>query len=623
MKFTIKTRYSKLELRTRVMLVLFVLISLICIGITILSYFMLKKQLFAELKDRLKNISYTGSFIIDRNALSGLMLHISPDYDYSKVTPEGINPIDEEKLALIEKSGDFFKVCSDLNLIRDTQPDLILYAYVLIPTGDPGMFRFIADADAPSLLEEALSAGDPLDEITRYGKLYESSADSIMAEAAGKKINMVEKEFTYDEEGKSDIVSGYAPIMDGDKFLGVLGLDISDKNVDAKLKRILLIYILISIAAILSSILVSLLISAMISRPLKQLVLNLRHMAEGEGDLTSALPVNSSDELGQAAMQFNRFIGKLQEVISDVKYITNELNSATADIKISIDSLSENLTGQSNLEGEVTSGSNEAKTSAEMLEMNASLERNCFLILSNRLTELSASIVQITGESEAAFNLTKAITEKVARGKTTLYSTSSIMDNISSSSGELTGIAGLINDISDQINLLSLNAAIESARAGEAGRGFAVVADEISKLADKTAMNVKDINRIIQGNTHQIDNGIKSVNTMIELFNDVIADVSSISSVIREIFSSMQNQSKHNENVHDESETMNLIVNETKEIMVKHNEAVGVIAESISSMNKLSSDNRERSAIITRSAGEISSMSTSLLELINYFKVRF
>lgn len=623
MKFTIITRYSKLELRTRVMLVLFILISLICIGITILSYFMLKKQLFAELKDRLRNVSYTGSFMIDRNALNGLILHIAPEYDFSKVTPEGANPIDEEKLALIEKSGNFLKICSDLNLIRDTQPDLILYAYILIPTGDPGMFRFIADADAPSLLEEAMAAGDPLDEITRYGKLYESSADSIMAEAAGKKINMVEKEFTYDEEGKSNIVSGYAPIMDGDKFLGVLGLDISDKNVDAKLKRTLLIYILISIAAILSSILVSLLISGMISRPLRQLVINLRHMAEGEGDLTSALPVNSSDELGQAAMEFNRFIGKLQEVISDVKYITNELNNATADIKISIDSLSENLTGQSNLEGEVSSGSNEAKTSAEMLEMNASLERNCFLILSNRLTELSASIVLITGESETAFNLTKTIAEKVARGKTTLYSTSSIMDNISSSSGELTGIAGLINDISDQINLLSLNAAIESARAGEAGRGFAVVADEISKLADKTAMNVKDINRIIQGNTHQIDNGIKSVNTMIELFNDVIADVSSISSVIREIFSSMQNQSKHNENVQDESETMNLIVNETKDIMVKHNKAVVVIAESISAMNKLSSDNRERSSIITRSAGEISSMSTSLLELINYFKVRF
>jgi len=617
-----KTRFNQFELRTRVMLVLFILISSICIGITVLSYFMLKKQLFSELKDRLKNISYTGSFIIDRRALNGLVLQIAPEYDYSKVTPEGINPIDEEKLSLIEKSDDFLKICTDLNLIRDAQPDLILYAYVLIPTGDPGMFRFIADADAPVQLEEAAVAGDPLDEITRFGKLYESSADSIMAEAVYKKANMVEKEFTYDEEGKSNIVSGYAPIMDGEKFLGVLGLDISDKNAEIKLKRALLIYVMISIAAILSSILVSLLISGMISRPLRRLMLSLRHMAEGEGDLTSALPVYSRDELGQAAIEFNRFIGKLQEVISDVKNITTELSSATTDIKVSIDSLSENLTGQSNLEREVSAGSNETKTSAEMLEMNASLERNCFLILSNRLTELSASIIDITRESETASNLTVTITDKVARGKTTLYSTSSIMDNISTSSGELTGIASLINDISDQINLLSLNAAIESARAGDAGRGFAVVADEISKLADKTAMNVKDINRIIQGNTHLIDNGIKSVNTMIELFNAVIEDVASISAVTGKIYNSMRTQSKHNENVHDESETMNIIVNETKDIMIKHHKAVSIIAESIASMNQLSSENSERSAIITRSAGEISSMTASLMGLINYFKVK-
>jgi methyl-accepting chemotaxis protein len=621
MEFIKKIRSGQLNLRTRVMLSLFILISSICIGITVLSYHMLKKQLFGELKDRLRNISYTGSFIIERKALNDLVLHIAPDYDYSKISPEGINPVTKTELASIEKSENYLKICSDLNLVRDTQPDLILYAYILIPTGDTAKFRFIADADAPELLEEAAASGGSPDEITRFGKLYESISGSIMSEAIGKRLNIVENEFTYDEEGKSNIVSGYAPIMDGDRFLGVLGLDISDKNADRKLKHTLLIYSLISMAAILSSIIVSLLISGMISIPLSRLVVSLRHMAEGEGDLTSELPVNSSDELGQAAMQFNRFVGKLQEAIMEVKEITAELNSATADIKQSISSLSENLIGQSALESEVTSGSNEAKSGAEMLAMNASLERNCFLILSNRLTELSGSIVEITRESEIASNLTVAITDKVAQGKTTLYTTSSIMDNISKSSGELTGIVELINDISDKINLLSLNAAIESARAGDAGRGFAVVADEISKLADKTAMNVKDINHIILGNTHLIENGIKSVSTMIELFNNVIEDVASISGVIEKIYSSMKNQSIHNDNVQDESETMNIIVSETKEIMVKHNDAVTVIADSISLMNKLSSDNRERSAIIQRSAEEISDMTSSLMKLINYFKV--
>ena len=67
---------------------------------------------------------------------------------------------------------------------------------------------------------------------------------------------------------------------------------------------------------------------------------------------------------------------------------------------------------------------------------------------------------------------------------------------------------------------------------------------------------------------------------------------------------------------------MNIIVNETKDVMVKHNNAVNVIADSITSMNRLSSDNRERSETVARSAGEISDMSTSLFKLVNYFKVK-
>lgn len=580
----------------------------------------MKKQLFNELKERLKNISYTDSLIIDKNALKGLVLLITPDYDFTQVNPEGNNPFEETKLNTIENSENFLRVCNNLNLIRNAEPDLLLYAYILIPTGNPAILRFVADADAPMLLKEA-AAGSPPDKITRFGKIYKSSADSIMAQAANKKINIVEKDFTYDEEGKSNILSGYAPIMDGDRFLGLFGLDISDKNVNLKLKRVIPFYILVSISSIVASIIVSLIISRMLSKPLRKLVLSLRHMAEGEGDLTSELPINSNDELGQASMEFNRFINKLQEVISDVKTIASKLETATTDINHSIGTLSKNLSNQSALELEISSGSTETKESAEMLAMNANLERNCFVILSNRLTELSTSVIQITKESEVASSLTLRITEKVAMGKRTLYSTSGIMDNINTASGELTGIVSLINDISDKINLLSLNAAIESARAGDAGRGFAVVADEISKLADKTAVNVKDINRIIQGNTQLIDKGTKSLNSMIELFNEVIEDVNSIKDVTGQIYNSMKNQSIHNENVQDESETMNIIVNETKEAMIKHHDAVAGISKSIASINNLSSDNRERSNIITRSAKEISEMTSSLVKLIAYFKV--
>ena len=93
-------------------------------------------------------------------------------------------------------------------------------------------------------------------------------------------------------------------------------------------------------------------------------------------------------------------------------------------------------------------------------------------------------------------------------------------------------IVGIINDISDKINLLSLNAAIEAARAGDAGRGFAVVADEISKLADQTAHSIKEISDLIQENETEISRGTENVRASVEMISQIISGVNVISEFI-------------------------------------------------------------------------------------------
>ncbi|HRU65935.1 MAG TPA: methyl-accepting chemotaxis protein, partial [Spirochaetota bacterium] len=507
-----------------------------------------------------------------------------------------------------------------LNKIRDAQPDLILYAYISIPTAQRDTFIFIADADAPSLLEEAKQNNSSTEDITRFGKVYKTENYQTLSKAASERINCVERNFVFDEESKHNIISGYAPLIEDGKFLGLLGLDISDKNAAAILEKTFKTYIIIYIFALISSILLSFSISKMLSRPLKKLMTSLKDMADGGGDLSRKLKVESRDELGQSALEFNRFVEKLKNVIRAILEIAKNLNSSTENIQGAISSLMHNLNKQTDLENEANLQSRKVNESVEMLGINADIQSKAFILLSNRLRELSQSISELTKESEHARELLNAVAGNISEGKNSLEAAKNIMENIGKSSEELTGIASLINDISDQINLLSLNASIESARAGDAGRGFAVVAEEISKLADKTALNVKDIDRIIKSNSLLINEGTQKVTFMVELFTKIIYDVDHISNMLDDFFTKMKEQSLQDRDVTDETESMKDIMKQIKDLMEEHKKSVEVIASSIQSINQISQDNSYSVESIQEAAEAISSQASILVKQIKYFK---
>jgi len=557
-------------LKTKISIAIFVFTSVIYFLISAYSYKVVKTELFGELKERLKNISYTGAFIINNKDLQPLVALLSPDLDFSKISVEGDFAIDEEKIAAIENSTEYLKICEDLNKIRDAQPDLILYAYI--------------------------------------------------SKAASEQINCVERDFVFDEESKHNIISGYAPLIEDGKFLGLLGLDISDKNAAAILEKTFKTYIAIYIFALISSILLSFSISRMLSRPLKKLMTSLKDMADGGGDLSRKLKVESRDELGQSALEFNRFVEKLKNVIRAILEIAKNLNSSTENIQGAISSLMHNLNKQTDLENEANLQSRKVNESVEMLGINADIQSKAFILLSNRLRELSQSISELTKESEHARKLLNAVAGNISEGKNSLEAAKNIMENIGKSSEELTGIASLINDISDQINLLSLNASIESARAGDAGRGFAVVAEEISKLADKTALNVKDIDRIIKSNSLLINEGTQKVTFMVELFTKIIYDVDHISNMLDDFFTKMKEQSLQDRDVTDETESMKDIMKQIKDLMEEHKKSVEVIASSIQSINQISQDNSYSVESIQEAAEAISSQASILVKQIKYFK---
>jgi methyl-accepting chemotaxis protein len=191
------------------------------------------------------------------------------------------------------------------------------------------------------------------------------------------------------------------------------------------------------------------------------------------------------------------------------------------------------------------------------------------------------------------------ISENAKSGEQSLQVMNDSMKNIRGSSSEITGIVQIINDISDRINLLSLNAAIEAARAGDAGRGFAVVADEISKLADQTASSIKNIDDLIRTNERDIVQGIGNIKDAVDKIDSIISGIEGIVDKIKEIPARMNEQSETNRVVNENARLVTMKSQEITSAMTEQRNAMDEISKTVASINQLSQGNTQKIMEIT------------------------
>jgi methyl-accepting chemotaxis protein len=353
--------------------------------------------------------------------------------------------------------------------------------------------------------------------------------------------------------------------------------------------------------------------------PLAQMKENLGDMVSG--NLSSHFATASQDEIGNMAEALIKFQQKLKNIVKNTQSTALQLSNSSSEILDSMVSLSDAAQSQAAGSEEISASVEEITAGIESVAARADTQSFTLESLMRKMEDLNQAINDIDKSFSQADAKVEEITKEAKLGESSLNEMKKSMDKIYESSTEMTSVIEIIHTISEQINLLALNAAIEAARAGVSGRGFAVVADEISKLADKTAKSIDDIEALIEQNEGEIKIGQEKIDHSINTLSGTISGVNSIYEMTKKIRSVVKRQMDTNEEVNEGvvqiKELSDMIKNATEEQKL----AMTEISRSIAEINNHAQTTALSSEGVRDNAQNMTTLSENLREEINYFHV--
>ncbi|MBP9886789.1 MAG: methyl-accepting chemotaxis protein [Leptospiraceae bacterium] len=327
------------------------------------------------------------------------------------------------------------------------------------------------------------------------------------------------------------------------------------------------------------------------------------------------------DEIGKIIKSINEVILSFSGILTSIKFTGEQIADASKIFNKSAELLSNSVTLQSKSSQNTTQGLEELIDSLNSISNQFESSASSFKNIDTNLEDLTKSGSKILNGMDDLSNIAKQSFDEGKIGEESINAAMAAMEQIKEKTNKITEFTSIISEISDQTNLLSLNASIEAARAGEYGRGFAVVAMEVTKLAEKTMTSVKEVKSLIHETIKTVNYGYTCVNNSSESLKKLIHNVQKVQSSTQKINVQIVKQEDNTIKISNSSKVLYQFlemvikkVNEEKKVT----DQIGISVEEFSSSFQ---SILEESEELKRLSMNLKTQSDGLLTIVNDFKL--